>query len=375
MKILKIVSSNDGGGVFTCEKQFIRELKQRGVTVDIIIIGNGASTEEYESVASKTFKIPELEASYGGPVFSILSSIVKTYQYGENYSLMIANLVGNTKYDALIYRRPMYIHLAGKLAKKIQTKVLWHLPSVARTALSKNYYNFFCSKYNIIQVANSHYTKSTLGEQCRHVVYPGFDANRIKIVDPVFKNDLKIKMGAAVYGIAARMHEYKAQDIVVDAFVKSEIPAKGGHLLIAGGPLNTDFAREVKKKAGQLLDKQIHFLGPINNMSEFYSSVDIIVNGRTNAEPFGISIAEAIGASKPVIAYKLGGPSEMIINGKSGWLVDYPTVQSYKEAFDHSIQDKVVWDTMGKAAKKNSHKFTVQENVSTLVNIIKDSCS
>lgn len=374
MKILKIVGGGDGGGVFTCEKQFIEELRNTGVIVDAIIVGDGDGASEYQSLCNKTYRIPALEASYGGPLVSIVASIIKTYRYGAKYSSILEQQMdGKTSYDAIIYRRPMFIHLAGKLSKELNIKSLWHLPNIARTSFSRNYYNFFCRNYGIIQVANSYFTKESLGKQCEYVVYPGYDGKRVEKSAPIFRDKLRLDAGFPVYGIAARMHEDKAQDLVVEAFVNSKVPASGGHLLIAGGPLDSDYAQKVQEKAGALLNKQVHFLGEINSMSAFYSSVDIVINGRRNAEPFGITIAEAMGAGKPVIAYKLGGPSEMIINGANGWLVNSPTAQSYEEALNLSIANKNKWSEMGEFTRENSYKFTVEKNVNTLMNVISNT--
>ncbi|WP_347158208.1 glycosyltransferase family 4 protein [Pontibacter chitinilyticus] len=371
MRILKIVNGNDKGGVFTCEKQFIEELRQRGAVVDVIILGEGNSADEYQKISSSSFKLPALEASYGGPIFSILSSILVTYRYGVKYSRVIENQISaSTKYNAIIYRRPLFMHFAGQLAKRLKTKVLWHLPNVARTTFSKNYYNAFCKRYGIVQVANSFFTKSSLGRQCKYVVYPGFDNKRVEKSAPVFRDNLDLGSDTPVYGLAARMHEDKAQDLVVEAFVNSDVSRNGGHLLIAGEPLDSDFALKVQEKAGSLFNKQVHFLGNITSMPEFYSSVDVVINGRRNVEPFGITIAEAMGAGKPVIAYKLGGPSEMIVDGANGWLVDKATALSYQQAFNLSISKKNTWPEMGRIAKENSYKFTVEKNVDTLLEII-----
>jgi glycosyltransferase involved in cell wall biosynthesis len=170
--------------------------------------------------------------------------------------------------------------------------------------------------------------------------------------------------------MAARMDEEKAQDIVVEAFIKSKIPGKGGHLLIAGGPLNTPFSEKVKRAAGEFLDKQIHILGGVQDMGGFYASVDIIVNGRRNAEPFGISIAEALGAGKPIIAYHLGGPAEMIKDNINGWLVSHPTVEDYGEAMNISIDNIDKWPKMGQQAKSDADEFSVGTNVDRLMKIV-----
>ena len=370
------MDANDRGGIFTCEKQVIGELKKRNVIVDVVILGDGVNLKEYEKMCGKAYHLPLLRANYSGSVIRIARSIIKTYRYGLKHSGHLKKQIGNdVKYDAVMYQRPIFIHLAGMLAALLQTKCLWHLPNAVRTSFSRNYYNYFCRKYSITQLANSFYTKSTLGAQCKHVIYPGYDSARIGSSAPALRHGLQLGEDAPVYGIAARMHKDKAQDLVVEAFVNSKVPGAGGHLLIAGGPLDSEFARKVQQQAGHLLHKQVHFLGEIKDMPAFYASVDVVINGRRNVEPFGISIAEAMGAGKPVIAYKLGGPAEMVKHTFTGWLVENPAAEEFKEMFDLSIANKSRWRDMGKRAVANSSEFSIETNVDKLLKIVNKELS
>jgi glycosyltransferase involved in cell wall biosynthesis len=40
-------------------------------------------------------------------------------------------------------------------------------------------------------------------------------------------------------------------------------------------------------------------------------------------EPFGLSVAEAMMCGTPVIAFNLGSMPELILSGKTGFLVEY----------------------------------------------------
>lgn len=374
MRILRILSSRDKGGIYTYEVQFIKELKKRNIVVDAIILGDAEQADAYKNICHQSYYIPHLEASYSGSVINILGAILKSYQFGKKYANVLnTQIKGKFNYDAIIYSRPTYIHLAGILAKKINAKALWHLPNTVNGRLSRNYYNYYCRNYNITQIGNSIFTKNTLGGQCRQVVYPGFDEERVQESASNYREQLGIPINAPVYGVAARIHRDKAQDIVVDAFYTSNIPQLGGHLLVAGGPTDTEFTQETQKLAKDLRGKQIHFLGEINDLPKFYATVDVVINGRRNVEPFGISVAEAFGAGKPVLAYYLGGPSEMVIDKENGWLIKEPTVESYRLALNTSIDDRPAWNLMGQNAKTRSSLYTVKNNVDKLVEIIQNA--
>lgn len=65
----------------------------------------------------------------------------------------------------------------------------------------------------------------------------------------------------------------------------------------------------------------IFFLEHIPRVDRFFGSIDILIHPAA-CEPFGRVIVEAMFSSKPVIAYRSGGPEEILTDGISGSLVD-----------------------------------------------------
>lgn len=369
MRILKIVSSNDGGGVLTCETQFIKCMRSQGIVVDLIIIGNGKKSSFYADLVDNHIKLEDLTWSYTGGIIERIKGIIGTYKYGRHNLSKALNLLKND-YDAVLYRRPNFLFLAGFLAKEYGCKAFWHLPGIVSNKTAKIMYSFLCKKYTIIPIANSEFTRRSLGEVCKYFVYPGFDHRRITLGQTTYREKLNIPDSAPVYGMVARVCYDKAQDLLIEGFIKSQALAEGGHLLIAGNANDSLFLEKLRQLSGVYLEKNIHFLGEITNLSEFYSTIDIAINSRRNEEAFGISVAEALGSGKPIIAYKLGGPSEMIVNNVNGWLIDSSNAESYSNAFNLSIDKRSEWEQMGHAGKLRSEIFSVDYNVKKLVNII-----
>src|SRR5690606_16847300 len=154
---------------------------------------------------------------------------------------------------------------------------------------------------------------------------------------------------------------------VIKAFIKSEA-FNNSVLIIAGGPLTTEYSKFCQSIVKEY--SNIVMIGPITEVGDFYSSVDIMINGRRNAEPFGITIAESLFASKPIIAYYKGGPSEMIKEGENGWLVYDPTIDAYKDAINISMRDRLKWREMGIKGRKLSEKYSASVNVDKLLKIL-----
>lgn len=367
--ILKLVNGSDDGGVFTSESNYIRSLKKHGYKVNLIIIGEGDSVSKYQQIADGHSLLPALHANLGGSFISKLREIINIFIFGLQHRKTVG--LDGTNYNAIIYRRPIFIFLAGMIGNRFNTKVFWHMPNIVSNRFSKAFYTYFLQHYKITPIANSEYTRQTLQNICKDVVYPGYSADRVRIISENYREELNIAPEAPVFGMAGRVCADKAQDILIKAFLSSEAIKRGAHLVIAGGVSDTSFNEKIRSLSGEYLGSRIHLLGRIDNLPKFYSTIDVALNGRRNAEPFGISIAEAQAAGKPVIAYYLGGPSEMIQHGATGWLVKISDCDSWKQAFNVAMSEMDRWPAMGLVALEGVGKFSVEQNVRKLLALIK----
>jgi len=140
---------------------------------------------------------------------------------------------------------------------------------------------------------------------------------------------LKYKEGQdLLVGQVARFHETKGQAFLLDVI---EEVIKENHrikfLLLGDGPLKKDLEVMAKKKG--LLD-HVFFVGKRLDPLEFLAALDLFVIS-SNREGFCIAASEAILAGLPIISTPVGGLSDQIIHGQSGFLVDYGDRASYKQ--------------------------------------------
>src|SRR5690606_30494756 len=249
-RILKIVNSGDNGGVFTCESQFLKIFADRDIEVDLIIVGDGDKLEIYRGLAKHSIQIPQIKVLYSGSILNRVNSIIKSWIFGKrNAKSAVSRLRG--QYDAVVYRRENLMFLASFLARKYNVPCFWHMANSVSSTISKNVYNALCNTLEIIPIANSDYTKNTLGNICKHVVYPGYDEKRVLGGDTTYKSKYGIAKTELVYGMLTRIDEDKAVDIVIKSFMKSFMARKDVHLLIAGGPLDSEFALRLKGIIGE----------------------------------------------------------------------------------------------------------------------------
>jgi len=131
--------------------------------------------------------------------------------------------------------------------------------------------------------------------------------------------------------IVSRLNAYKRLDLVVEAFNDLELPLK----IIGSGPALKGLKRIAKQN--------IEFLGrqPDSAVAKYYAQCRALIF--PGEEDFGIVPVEAMAAGRPVIAFRAGGATETILEGKTGLFFDRQSSASLKEAvekFQFEIFDK-----------------------------------
>jgi glycosyltransferase involved in cell wall biosynthesis len=121
------------------------------------------------------------------------------------------------------------------------------------------------------------------------------------------------------YLMVGRALAYKRFDIVIDAFNILGLPLK----IIGKGPE----MKQLKKRS----KSNIEFLGYLNDkeMSGYYSKCKAFIF--PSEEDFGITPLEAMASGRPVIAFRVGGALETVIERKTGLFFDEQTPKSIIE--------------------------------------------
>lgn len=183
-----------------------------------------------------------------------------------------------------------------------------------------------------------------------------------------FKNYDKTKLTFALIGQIAEWkgHEYyiKAIDIVVNKLNDSI-----SKFYIIGRSLdeNSVFASKLDRLVNKFrLNERLIFLNHIKNIFDLYKNIDVVVN-LSIQEPFGLTVLEGMYFGKIVIATKNGGPSEIIEDGKSGFLVnprdEYQIAQKMLEIISILKNDREKFLEISQEAKKRASLFSEMQMV------------
>jgi len=109
------------------------------------------------------------------------------------------------------------------------------------------------------------------------------------------------------------------------------------------------------------LTDQVHFLGWKDDMPAFYRSLDLLVHLPTEAEPFGLVLAEAMACGIPVVATQGGGLDPIIPQG-GGILVPPGDVDSVVETIIRLWQEPQDRRRRALLARESAVKYFSAEN-------------
>jgi glycosyltransferase involved in cell wall biosynthesis len=153
---------------------------------------------------------------------------------------------------------------------------------------------------------------------------------------------------------AARLDEVKGIDVLIEAAAKVLAEGLDAHFVVAGeGPLKP----KLKSLASKLgIEGRVCFLGFRDDVEELMAACDVAALP-SRYEPFGMPAAEAGACSKPVVASRVGGLREVVVDGETGLLVKPGDADELAEALRKLLTDPSLRAKMGSAGAARALKL------------------
>lgn len=108
------------------------------------------------------------------------------------------------------------------------------------------------------------------------------------------------------------------------------------------------------------LEKYVDFLGFVDDINAYYQHCDVF-SLPSKKEGFGIVYLEAMQYKKPVIAVNYGGPTDVIIDGETGFLCEYDDSECLATKINLLFEDPILSTTLGaNGYRRLSQNFTFE---------------
>ncbi len=165
----------------------------------------------------------------------------------------------------------------------------------------------------------------------------------------VLRDELGFPANALLIGMVARLTENKGQEHLIQAVLPILRADSRTHLLLVGteDPRPRGITERIRETARQhSVISQVHLLGHRRDVPRILDGLDIFAHP-SRFEPFSLSILEAMAHGLPVVAWREGGPAEIVADGQTGFLVEPMDIDGLTAALRSLLDDKCLRATFG----------------------------
>jgi glycosyltransferase involved in cell wall biosynthesis len=239
-------------------------------------------------------------------------------------------------------------------------------------------------------LANSHYTASWVRDVAPRarleVVHNGVDLERF---DPsrIDRAGARAALGAAagrlLLGVVAQLTPWKGQDTAIEALRLLSAEGIDAHLLLIGSAKfvarSTRFdneayvARMRSLIAAARLGDRVSWLGEREDVPELMRALDVLLLPSWE-EPFGRALIEAMSLGVPVVATNVGGPPEIVEDGREGYLLAPRDPAAWARAIARIAESPARAAEMGRAGRlRVEQSFTLERQVAATLAVYEDA--
>jgi glycosyltransferase involved in cell wall biosynthesis len=235
------------------------------------------------------------------------------------------------------------------------------------------------SRFTARAIAISEYAKDFLvakkgmPEQRISVIPNGIPLARFRSVNPELgirkRQELGISGDTKVVAIVGMLHENKGHRYFIEA-ASRVCPKEPGTLFVIVGD-GEERLRLEQQVARLGLEDSVRFLGHRNNIPEILSLVDIFVVASIS-ETGGLSLIEAMAARKPVVVSDSGGPSEIVQDGVTGFIVPVRDPTALASRIEYLIEHPDIAEKLAGKAQEESGKYEIEFTVQRIQHVYED---
>lgn len=177
------------------------------------------------------------------------------------------------------------------------------------------------------------------------------------------KHHWDIPLDSQVVGTVTRFHKEKGNDylLMAAAEVLQVIP-NACFLFVGDGPL-LERSKKLTQRLG--IERNVIFTGFQNDVANILTLIDIMVIAST-AEGYPQVLMEAMAVGRAIIATRVGGINEILINGATGLLVPPRDSHLLSRKIIYLLNNEQERINMGAAAKNESKKHSISAHIKKL---------
>ncbi len=244
----------------------------------------------------------------------------------------LAKIINDRRADVLVAVNEysmMYAHLARRLAgQRIPVVVTFHttlVPTLKERVKNRCQRIFFGLSDMLVYISEcqaAYWRSRGVRAKAECVIHNGVDIDffsmeQAETMRGAARRQMGLDNAEYVIGLCGRFWPEKNHTQLVDAvaqFRQEGVPVKA--VLVGGGPNQSAVQQYVRARG---LSDAVIFAGEQKDVRPYIAAFDVGVLCST-METFSVAALEIMAMGRPVVLSELGGASEMVIEGKNGFL-------------------------------------------------------
>ena len=357
MRILLLHSSSDLYGASRIFLQTVTILRKHGHQCVVVLSSKGSLEEALKLVGAEVhiINLGIIRRKY----FNI-AGLFNRIQKWRSASTLLNSLIRKHQIE-LVYSNTAAVLIGAWVAKKNGLKHVWHIHEIIEQPKLLNQFLGWqmrrgADKLIVVSDAVAKCWESHLLDKTSLIkIYNGIET-MIQSVTIDYRKQFNLPDDAIALGLAGRIHVIKGQPyfLAIAKALKVRSTTSNIHFLIAGDPyagqeylVDEMFAliREYK------LEAEVHYLGKVEQMSNFYAAIDVLVVSSVQPDSLPTVILEAMQYGIPVAATAQGGALEMVKENETGIFIPLDNAILAAEKI-HAILPSTTRHQMGAAGKE-----------------------
>jgi glycosyltransferase involved in cell wall biosynthesis len=342
--VLYLITSSNVGGAEKALLQLIKNIDRRSYRVYVCSVKKpGTFAHELALAADGFFSLNCAEQGRAAALFSAVPALVNLVRLLRSISPAILH--------CFLFRANILGRIAGRLARVpvIISSVRVLETSAFNNALDRMTASLESACIAVSEAARS-YTIAHAGIAPQNIttIYNGIDCSEGDCEAAFSRADVSLDEEDIVLAVIGRLHRQKGQRIVLEALPGILAQASRVRVLFCGEGIEEPALR---KRAGELgIAGQVRFLGLVENAARLLPHIDILVLPSL-WEGMPHVVLEAMAAARPVVASRIAGLDELVVDGETGLLFNPGDPQSLAAALLVLITDRGRSRRMGEAGR------------------------
>lgn len=257
---------------------------------------------------------------------------------------------------------PSVVGLTGGMLAGVRVRVMTRHYSDYHTRIGKRWHvrlDQMCTRFAHRVIAISEQTRRVMLDEEQapdakiRVIHNGIDLSRVAWPSEEALAALRAELSLAgrhVLSVVARLHPEKGQEHLFRAMPRIVAATEGRVcLLVAGaGGFRQQYEACVRDLGMQAF---VRFLGFRNDVASILAASDVVVLPSV-AEAFGLAVTEAMALQRAVVATRVGGIPEIVVDGVTGILVPPASPDDLADAVCGLLKDPDRRRALGLAGRR-----------------------